>query len=97
MDPTELKYLIDRSKEIHLARNNKKIRTKAEEPVYRFARSSVVADQNLKAGTILTEETIWVRRPGSGPIAAADYYKLIGKTLKNEKKFNEFIHWSDIE
>ena len=28
--------------------NNKKIRTSAEEEVYKFARASVVADKNLK-------------------------------------------------
>ena len=97
MDPSELKYLIDRSAEIHLARNNKKNRTKAEEDVYKFARASVVADRNLAAGSTLSEKDIWVRRPGSGPIAAFDYEKLIGKTLKRAKKFNEFIDWSDIK
>ena len=97
MDPTELRYIIDRSKEIHIARNNKKFRSSAEESVYKFARASVVADKDLIAGSVITEEDIWVRRPGSGPIAAMDYYKLIGKTLKNDKKFNDFIDWSDIE
>ena len=97
MDPSELKYLIERGKEIHLARNNKKTRSVAEESVYKFARSSVVADKNLKKGTILNEKNIWVRRPGSGPIPASDYYKLIGKTLKYSKNLNEFIDWSDIE
>ena len=97
MDPSELKYLIERSVEIHTARNNNKNRTKAEENVYKFARASVVADRDLTVGSILNEEDIWVRRPGSGPIAAFDYEKLIGKTLKNVKKFNDFIDWSDIE
>lgn len=97
MDPVELKYMIERSLEIHKARNNKKRRTQSEEDVYRFARASVVADRKLTAGTILCEEDIWVRRPGSGPIAAFDYDKLIGKKIKNSKNFNEFIDWSDIE
>ena len=96
MDPSELKYLIERSKEIHIARNNSKMRSSDEENVYRFARASVVADKNLKAGKVLDEEDIWVRRPGSGPIPAYDYHKLIGKILKHEKKFNDFIDWSDI-
>ncbi len=97
MDPAELKYLIERSAEIHIAKNNPKLRSNEEEKVYNFARASVVADKNLIAGTILTENDIWVRRPGSGEIAAFDYYKLIGKTLKTSKVFNEFINWSDIE
>ena len=97
MDPSELKYLIQKSAEIHIARNNKKDRTKPEEDVYRFARGSVVADRDLTAGSTLSEIDIWVRRPGSGPIAAINYDKLLGKVLKNSKKFNEFIDWSDIE
>lgn len=97
MDPSELRYLVERSKEIHTAINNRKIRSPEEDKVYRFARASVVADKTLKAGTILTRNDIWVRRPGSGPIAAFDYEKIIGKKLKVEKKLNEFINWADIE
>ena len=97
MDPSELKYLIERSAEIHVARSNRKHRSKPEEDVYRFARASVVADRDLAEGSTLTENDIWVRRPGSGPIAASDYDTLIGKTLKNSKQFNEFIDWSDLE
>ena len=97
MDPSELKYLIERSAEIHIARNNAKFRTKPEENVYKFARASVVADRELFAGSIITEKDIWVRRPGSGPIPASDYYKLIGKTLKIPKQLNDFMDWSDIE
>ncbi|NBP57607.1 polyhydroxyalkanoate biosynthesis repressor PhaR, partial [bacterium] len=64
MDPSELKYLIDRSREIQIARNNPKKRTESEESVYKFARGSIVADKDLPAGHILTEEDIWARRPG---------------------------------
>lgn len=96
MDPSELKYLIDRSKEIHVARNNPKIRTLPEEDVYKFARSSVVADKDLPIGTILSEKDIWVRRPGSGPIPAYKYEQILGKTLTKSKYFNEYIDWSDI-
>ena len=97
MDPSELKYLIQRTAEIHKATKNRKKRTEPEEDVYRFARASIVADRDLVVGCTLSEKDIWARRPGSGPIAAFDYDKLIGKTLKNSKKFNEFIDWSDIE
>ena len=97
MDASELKFLIDRGNEIHLAINNPKIRTIPEEPVYKFARSSVVADRELKKGTILDNKDIWVRRPGTGPIAAYDYNKVIGRKLKNAKSFNDAINWDDIE
>jgi N-acetylneuraminate synthase len=51
MDPAELRFIIDRSQEIHVALNNKKARSEAEESVYRFARSSVVADRDAGQAT----------------------------------------------
>jgi hypothetical protein len=45
MDPAELRFLIDRSREIWTALHNPKERTAPEEDVYRFARGSVVADR----------------------------------------------------
>ena len=73
MDPAELRFLIDRSKEIHVALNNPKMRTAQEEDVYKFARSSIVADADLKEGHIISETDIWARRPGTGEIAGFDF------------------------
>lgn len=97
MDPSELKHLIDRSKEIHTALHNPKQRTGPEEDVYRFARASIVADKNLKAGQVITEADIWARRPGSGDIAGFDFDKVIGKTLKSDVKRNQQLKWDDFE
>ena len=68
MDPAELRLLIDRSREIHVALHNKKQRTGPEEDVYRFARASLVADRDLAEGHRITEPDIWARRPGNGEI-----------------------------
>jgi len=95
MDPSELRFLIDRSKEIHTALHNPKKRTKPEEDVYRFARSSVVADANLKSGHIITESDIWARRPGTGEISGYDFDMVVGKKLKRDIKLNTQLSWSD--
>ena len=50
MDPTELRLLIDRSIEIHHALQSKKEQLSIEKSVYQFARSSVVADRDIKKG-----------------------------------------------
>lgn len=97
MDPSELRHLIDRSKEIHTALNNPKQRTEAEEDVYRFARASVVADANLTAGHVITEKDIWARRPGSGDIPGFEFDKVVGKKLKHAVKHNRQLSWSDFE
>ena len=96
MDPAELRFLIDRSREIWTALHNPKQRTEAEEPVYRFARASVVADRDLPAGHVITEPDIWARRPGSGEIAGFDFDKVVGKRLVRAVTRNTQLKWSDL-
>ncbi len=97
MDPAELRFLIDRSREIHTALMNPKRRTGPEEDVYRFARASVVADLDLPAGHVIAEADIWARRPGSGDIAGYEFDKVVGKTLKVAVTRNQQLKWSDFE
>jgi sialic acid synthase SpsE len=96
MDPAELRHLIDRSREIWIAANNPKRRTEAEEPVYRFARASVVADRDLPEGHVITESDIWARRPGSGEIAGFDFDKVVGKRLTRALTRNMQLKWADL-
>lgn len=97
MDPSELRYIIDRSAEIHTALHNPKQRTAAEEGVYHFARASVVADADLPAGHVITEADIWARRPGSGEIAGYDFDNVIGKTLNRAVTRNTQLKWANFE
>lgn len=96
MDPAELRLLIDRSREIHTALHNSKQRTGPEEAVYRFARTSVVADRDLAEGHVITEADIWGRRPGSGEIAGFDFDKVVGKRLTRSLTKNTQLRWSDL-
>lgn len=96
MDPAELRFLIDRSREIHIALHNPKERTGPEEDVYRFARASVVADLDLPEGHVIDETDIWARRPGSGEIAGYDFDKVVGKRLTRAVRRNEQLKWSDL-
>jgi N-acetylneuraminate synthase len=96
MDPAELRFLIDRSKEIHKALHNSKSRSTEEEAVYRFARGSVVADRDLCAGECIDESSIWTRRPGTGQIPAYEFDKIIGAKLIKDVKKNQQLRWSDI-
>ncbi|MBO6814842.1 MAG: N-acetylneuraminate synthase family protein [Rhizobiaceae bacterium] len=97
MDPAELRFLVDRSREIHTALNNPKQRTEAEEPVYRFARASIVADRDLKEGHVIGEADIWARRPGTGAIAGYEFEKVVGRKLLRPVSRNTQLDWSDLE
>ena len=96
MDPVELKTLIDRSREIHTALHNAKRRSDLEQDVYLFARGSLVADNHLKKGQVLTESDIWARRPGTGQLPAYLFEDVVGKTLTRDIKRNEQLKWSDV-
>lgn len=97
MDPAELRFLIDRSREIHTALQNPKQRTIEEEPVYRFARSSIVADRDLPEGHIIAERDIWARRPGTGEIAGYEFDAVIGRKLQRAIGRNDQLKWADLE
>lgn len=62
-----------------------------EKKTANFAFASVVANQDLKKGTILDQNNIWVRRPGNGDFSALEYYSLIGKKIKSKVKKNTQI------
>ena len=96
MDPAELRFLIDRSREIHVALHNPKQRTASEEPVYRFARASVVADRDLPAGHVIGEADIWARRPGSGEIAGYEFDRVVGMRTTRALARNTQLKWADL-
>jgi len=97
MDPAELRWLVDRSREIHTALMNPMRRRQPEEDVYRFARGSVVADRDLEAGTKISEADIWVRRPGNGEIPADKFDIIVGRKIKRSVRRNTQLQWSDFE
>ncbi|SFO92813.1 N-acetylneuraminate synthase family protein [Tranquillimonas alkanivorans] len=96
MDPSELRHLIDRSREVHTALHNRKERTGPEEDVYRFARASVVADRDLPEGHVIEESDIWARRPGSGEIPGFEFDKVLGRRLTRAVTRNTQLKWADL-
>jgi N-acetylneuraminate synthase len=79
MDPNSLKDLLIGSKILYSASGGEKIPVKAEDPTIAFAFASVVAIRNIKRGEVLTEDNLWLKRPGGGDFTAKDYDNLIGK------------------
>ena len=81
MDPAALTDLIQGSRTIFSARGGEKKAVAAEEPTIAFAFASIVAIQDIKPGEILSEENLWLRRPGGGDFTALDYDNLLGKKV----------------
>ncbi len=67
LDPAELKAMVSAIRHIEEALGSgEKVVAEAERPNIAVARKSIVAARDIKAGEILTEENITVKRPGTG-------------------------------
>ena len=95
--PDQLKDLINGSKAIHKALDGHKEILPEENPTIAFAYASVVTTKDIKKGDFLTEDNIWVKRPGTGEIRAKDYEKLLNKRILEDAKKNIQLKWSMIE
>jgi N,N'-diacetyllegionaminate synthase len=58
-------------------------------------RKSVVANQSIKKGEILTEKNIILKRPGTG-IAPKYFEMLLGRAVKNSITKDQIITWEDL-
>jgi N-acetylneuraminate synthase len=97
MDPVALRQLIEGSKTIFLERGGNKNPVPEEASTMAFAFASVVATKDILKNEFLTEENLWVRRPGGGDYSAADYDFLIGKKVTKFIKKNSRLTRDDIE
>ena len=79
MDPQALNELIEGSRIIFSARGGDKAPIEAEAPTIAFAFASVVAIKDIQPGEKLTEDNIWVKRPGGGDFGVLDYDELLGR------------------
>ncbi len=88
IDKKQLRDLIIGSREIYKSLPGEVKPVKDEKKTANFAFASIVSNEQIKAGTILTKKNIWVRRPGTGDFKAELYKKLIGKKVYKDIKKN---------
>ena len=79
MDPKDLKKLIEGTRIIFQCQGGTKRILIEEQPTIDFAYASVVSIRNISQGETLSEKNIWVKRPGTGEILAADFKKTLGR------------------
>lgn len=79
MDEDALKDLLLAAEEIPIMLGGQKEKLDEETVTSDFAFASVVSIRAIKKGERLSKDNIWVKRPGTGEIPAANYYKLLGK------------------
>ena len=67
-----------------------KIPSRSEKSNMIIARKSIVANQTIKKGDILTEENIVVKRPGNG-ISPMNWDEVIGSIAEKDYLIDEII------
>ena len=96
LDPPELQDLITGSQAVHAALGGSKNILPEEQPTIDFAYACVVTLRNIRAGERLTQDNIWVKRPGTGEIKAAHFDGLLGKIAAGDIPENTQLKWGDI-
>lgn len=96
IDPEELRDLIAGTRAIHAALGGRKMVLPEEQATIAFAYACVVAIRDIQPGEPLTKENVWVKRPGTGEIKAADYEAVLGRVAKRALRKNLQLSWADI-
>jgi sialic acid synthase SpsE len=97
LDPGELKDLIDGSRNVQQAMGGGKTILPEEQPTIDFAYACVVALRDIVPGELLSEENVWVKRPGNGEIQAVHYESLLQRSARNLIPGNSQLRWADID
>jgi sialic acid synthase SpsE len=96
MDPEAAKELVEGAKIIKQERGGSKGPIEEEKPVIDFAFASVVTITDIKKGEVFSKENLWVKRPGTGPLFAEDFDKILGKTAANDIGADQHLKITDI-
>jgi len=67
----------------------------SEYATMKVARKSVVAAQDIRKSSVITEEMLTIKRPGNR-LHPREYYKIIGKTAKKNIAKDSLLSWSDL-
>lgn len=97
MEPEPLSILVDKCKSVAAVLGEKERTVQPEELKQREnMRRSIVVTRDMKAGEIITEDVLDVKRPGSG-MAPEQIKEILGKKLKNDIEADMLLMESDLE
>jgi len=97
IEPDELRDMIEGSRAIWKARGGAKTRLNEEQPVIDFAYATVVTTAPVKRGQVFGYDNVWVKRPGTGKILAAELRQVLGKTALRDIPADVHVQPEDID
>jgi sialic acid synthase SpsE len=95
IEPEELRAMIAGVREVEAALGTGRLDGPSAEEggeMYRLARRSVIAAQDISAGTVITREMLTVKRPGYG-IAPKHIDLVVGRTARVDIEFDDVVTW----
>ena len=96
-DPAEMKAICSDSKKIQAAMGNFHRTVSAEEEAKKEKfRRSIVAATTLEKGTVLSEEHLEYKRPGTG-IPPNEYAFVVGRKLTQDLEEDSLFSWNHFE
>lgn len=96
LEPAELKEMVQK---IHLVETLRgsgiKKPFKSELVIAEMARKSIIAAMDIKAGEIITEKMLTIKRPAKGGLHPREYWKITGKTATRNIKIDTQVKPGD--
>lgn len=96
MDPAACADLVAGTRAIFQMRGGRKAILPEEQPTIDFAYASVVTIAPIAEGEALTQDNLWVKRPGTGEIKAVDYERVLGRRIARALPADAQLAWSDL-
>jgi N,N'-diacetyllegionaminate synthase len=97
MDPDQLHEYVDRIRQVESGLGDGRIgMTPVEDNVRRVARKSIVASASVPAGTVLTEEMLTCKRPGTG-ITPIELRRVIGRSAAMDIPADAVLTWDMLQ
>lgn len=98
IEPDELAELVKGSEAVFQALGGDRKIFAEEKQIVAWARESVVSEKEIKKGSMITKEMVWVKRPSpaKGAIPAKDLKKVIGKRALVDIPKDAQIFWRQL-
>lgn len=91
LEPEELNEMVKAIRNIELAMGSKdKFPTESEKKNIEIARKSIVAKRDIKKGEVLSEDNLYIKRPGNG-ISPMRWYDVLGTIAIKDFQEDELI------
>ncbi|MCD6360457.1 MAG: N-acetylneuraminate synthase family protein [Armatimonadetes bacterium] len=97
VDPQMLRTMVHNIRKVEAALGSPEIRVlDCEMAAHDYARRSIVAAVDLKAGTVLRPEHLIMKRPGTG-VSPALVDEMIGRTMIRDVDEDQLVTWDDVD